>query len=89
MAYNHPTPSYPIHILFVPRANLRDWMSVGSGEVDLETTLEFVELTQSIIQEYGLTESGYRLILNGGSYQTFPHLHIHLVSGDVLTDQNE
>lgn len=68
---------------------MRDWMSVGIGEVNLESTREFMELTQSIIREYNLTESGYRLILNGGRYQTFPHLHVHLVSGDALPNQNE
>jgi diadenosine tetraphosphate (Ap4A) HIT family hydrolase len=64
-------------------------MSVGPGPFDFKSTREFMDLTQSIIWEYNLIETGYRLILNGGSYRTFPHLHIHLVVGDALPNLNE
>ena len=33
---------------------------------------------QSLVQEYDL--GAYRLIVNGGEYQDFPHLHFHLIS---------
>jgi histidine triad (HIT) family protein len=89
MAFTHPNPSYPIHIILVPKGQVRDWLSVEPGQMDLDTTREFIELTQSMIREFELADTGYRLILNGGDYQTFPHLHIHLVSGDAITTQDE
>ncbi len=87
IAFNHPNSSYPVHILVVPKVQLQDWLSIKSNDIEIDMMREFIDLTQSLIQEYGLTDTGYRLILNGGNYQTFPHLHVHLVSGDATTTQ--
>jgi diadenosine tetraphosphate (Ap4A) HIT family hydrolase len=76
-----------VHILVVPKVQLQDWLSIKSNDIEIDMMREFIDLTQSLIQEYGLTDTGYRLILNGGNYQTFPHLHVHLVSGDATTTQ--
>jgi diadenosine tetraphosphate (Ap4A) HIT family hydrolase len=37
-----------------------------------------VVATQSLVAEHQL--AGYRMIVNGGEYQEFPHLHFHLIS---------
>jgi diadenosine tetraphosphate (Ap4A) HIT family hydrolase len=42
---------------------------------DLFTTV------RKLVEELGLEQKGYRLIVNGGEYQEFPQLHFHLVSG--------
>jgi len=85
MAFCHPNPSYPVHIVVVPRKQWSDWLAVDPG--DVETMREFVEFTQSMIREFELTPAGYRLITNGGKNQTFPHLHFHLVAGDAFPEQ--
>lgn len=41
---------------------------------------DLMSAVQSLVREYKLEEGGYRLIVNGGSYQDFPHLHFHLIS---------
>ncbi len=87
--FNHPNPAYPIHVILVPKEPLTDWLSVEPDQTELAVMQEFIELTQSMIREYQLTDTGYRLILNGGKYQTFPHLHVHLVSGDAITAQEK
>ena len=89
MVFNHPDPAYPIHIILVPKESVTDWLSVEPNHTEMEVLREFIELTQSMIREYRLTETGYRLILNGGKYQTFPRLHVHLVSGDAITAQEK
>ena len=85
MAFCHPDPTYPVHIVVVPKKQWSDWLAVDPG--DVETMREFVELTQSMIREFELTAAGYRLITNGGKNQTFPHLHFHLVAGDAFPEQ--
>jgi diadenosine tetraphosphate (Ap4A) HIT family hydrolase len=35
-------------------------------------------VVQSLVAEYNLP--AYRLLVNGGEYQEFPHLHFHLIS---------
>jgi diadenosine tetraphosphate (Ap4A) HIT family hydrolase len=47
----------------------------------------FAELCQvvvRVIKEQRLDESNYKVITNGGSYQSNKHLHIHVVSGKPL-----
>ena len=80
MAFCHPSPLYPVHIVIVPKKPWKDWLAVNSENPD--AMQEFVSITQSMIQDFELTPAGYRLIMNGGVNQTFPHLHFHLVAGD-------
>ncbi len=85
MAFCHPNPTYPVHIVVVPKKQWSNWLAVDP--LDVDTMREFVELTQSMIREFELTPAGYRLITNGGKNQTFPHLHFHLVAGDAISEQ--
>jgi diadenosine tetraphosphate (Ap4A) HIT family hydrolase len=39
---------------------------------------DLVTVTQELVREHGLP--AWRLIVNGGAYQEFPHLHFHLIS---------
>ncbi len=76
MAFHHPKPSYPFHVLLVPKksvASLRD--------LDVKDSVFLSDLystVQSLVEEFHL--SAYRLIVNGGDYQDFPQLHFHLIS---------
>jgi diadenosine tetraphosphate (Ap4A) HIT family hydrolase len=45
---------------------------------------ELFATVQSLVTELWLP--AYRLIVNGGAYQDFPHLHFHLVSDSLKTD---
>ena len=80
VCFYHPQPVYPVHILLVPKEDIRDLT-----QLDLEQS-EFLQdlftTVQSLIEEFNLEQKGYRLILNGGEYQEFPQLHFHLTSGD-------
>ena len=78
VAFHHPRPSYPVHILLVPKRPIADLMAMTAADQDFLADL--VQAVQSLVQELGLAETGYRLITNGGSYQDIPHLHLHLVS---------
>jgi histidine triad (HIT) family protein len=51
-------------------------------EDDQDFLVEVFQTAQSLVEEFALADKGYRLILNGGSYQEFPHLHFHLISGE-------
>jgi histidine triad (HIT) family protein len=80
LAFCHPAPSYPVHIVIIPKKPWKDWLELDAN--DPVAIKEFVELTQMMIRDFELTPAGYRLIMNGGANQTFPHLHFHLVAGD-------
>lgn len=79
MAFHHPRPSYPIHILIVPKRALANLMTLQP--IDTDIWQELIPTVQSLVTELNLEASGYRLIVNGGAYQDVDQLHFHLVSG--------
>ena len=79
LAFYHPKPNYPVHILVMPKDEVDSFQSLDSTNSAFMTDL--VSTVQSLVEELGLAEKGYRLIVNGGEYQDFPHLHFHLISG--------
>jgi len=80
MAFHHPQPSYPFHVVIIPQKAIacleEDDPSDTAFLVDLFTSV------QIIVVEHALGENGYRLIVNSGKFQDFPHLHFHLVSDE-------
>ena len=80
LAFQHPEPAYPVHILLVPKKAIGSLMDLG--EADHVLLQDVFKTAQLLVVKLALDGTGYRLILNGGDYQDIPHLHFHLVSGD-------
>jgi histidine triad (HIT) family protein len=76
MAFHHPKPSYPFHVLIVPKKALTTFKELEAKDVSFLTDL--YSTVQSLVDEYQLP--AWRLIVNGGEYQDFPQLHFHLIS---------
>ena len=76
IAFYHPRPSYPFHVLLLPRKAIASLKELDSSDAvflsDLYSTV------QNLVNEFQLP--AYRLIVNGGEYQDFPQLHFHLIS---------
>jgi len=83
LAFHHPKPSYPVHILLVPKKAIGSLADLQPE--DNPFLMEVFSVTQELIEELDLTTSGYRLIVNGGEYQDVPQLHFHLISGNQVT----
>lgn len=78
VAFYHPSPSYALHILIVPKRGYRTLLDVAPEDAAFQRDL--FETVQDLVRAHGLEESGYRLIANGGAYQEVPILHFHLIS---------
>ncbi len=78
LAFHHPRPAYPVHILIVPKRAYASLLEVPPDDVAFLADL--METVQALVRELGLEQTGYRLIANGGAYQEIPQLHFHLVS---------
>lgn len=78
LAFWHPRPDYPFHVLLVPKRAISTLMALSPEDGDF--TRDLFSTVQSLVQEHELDAHGYRLIVNGGSYQEVPQLHFHLVS---------
>ena len=82
LAFYHPKPAYPFHVLLVPKKAVRSLDKLNARDTTFLSDL--YSTVQSLVDEFQLAEGAYRLIVNGGKYQDFPQLHFHLVS-DVET----
>ncbi len=78
LAFYHPKPAYPFHVVIAPKKDIRCFSELDPADPFL---VELVTAAQSLVEEFQLTS--WRLILNGGENQEFPHLHFHLISDHV------
>ena len=79
LAFHHPQPAYPLHILLIPRRAIPSLSDLNPAH-DAPFLTDLFATVQSLVAELHLDETGYRLIVNGGEYQDFPYLHFHLIS---------
>ncbi len=79
VAFRHPQPSYPVHILIVPKRAYASLLDVPAG--DSKFLADLMTAVQKLVRELGLEQQGYRLIANGGAFQDVAQLHFHLVAG--------
>lgn len=76
IAFHHPTPSYKFHVLILPKRQVDSLAQLDPQDTTFLTDL--YSTVQNLVDEFQL--KAYRLIVNGGEYQDFPHLHFHLIS---------
>jgi histidine triad (HIT) family protein len=80
VAFFDIAPQAPVHVLIVPREEIR---SIDDLNPEHEILVGHMVLTaQAIARDLGL-DAGYRLVMNCGhdGGQTVWHLHLHLLGG--------
>lgn len=84
MAFKTIEPKSPIHILIVPKKHISSTKDLTEEDKGLVGNL--VLAARDLAKEKGISESGYRLILNTGrdAGQTVDHIHLHLMGGEKL-----
>jgi histidine triad (HIT) family protein len=70
-----------VHLLIIPRKHIERVSDLTEDEEKLMGHL--VAVASKLAQEQGISESGYRLVINCGPHggQVVPHIHIHLLGG--------
>jgi histidine triad (HIT) family protein len=86
IAFHHPRPSYPLHVLIVPKHAIPGLQALD--EKDGSLLLQVFRMAGILIVELGLEGKGARLIVNGGAYQHIPQLHFHLIYDSVSDDSS-
>ena len=76
LAFYHPKPTYPFHVLLVPKKSVASLKEFDS--TDTTFLVDLYSTVQNLVDQFQLP--AYRLIVNGGEFQDFPQLHFHLVS---------
>ena len=84
IAFKDIAPVAPVHLLIIPKKHI---LSVNNLELEDKELIGRLFLTaRKIAKEQGVSETGYRLVINVGkdAGQTVEHLHLHLLGGEKL-----
>ncbi|MBC7909078.1 MAG: histidine triad nucleotide-binding protein [Pyrinomonadaceae bacterium] len=84
VAFDDINPQAPVHVLVIPREHLE---SLDEASQRDEALLgHMLRVAARIANERGLSESGYRTVINtgAGAGQSVFHLHAHVIGGRAL-----
>ena len=83
-AFRDINPVAPTHILVVPNKHIKSTNDVS--EQDKQLLGHMLTVVKPIADNEGITEKGYRLIINTGpdANQVVFHLHLHIIGGQRM-----
>jgi histidine triad (HIT) family protein len=81
LAFRDINPQAPVHVLVIPREHLESLDDASQRDEALLGHL--LRVAARIANEQGLSESGYRTVINTGAGvgQSVFHLHLHVLGG--------
>ena len=85
LAFRDINQQAPVHVLVIPRDHLE---SLDDAALNDEALLgHLLRVAARVANEQGLSESGYRTVINTGegAGQSVFHLHLHVLGGRSLT----
>jgi histidine triad (HIT) family protein len=84
LAFEDIKPEAPVHILIVPKRHIATLNDVQPGDDALVGSM--MRRATLIARERGISESGFRTVMNCNSHagQTVFHIHLHLLGGRRL-----
>jgi histidine triad (HIT) family protein len=81
VAFHDVRPQAPVHVLIVPRKPI---LRIGLAAAEDQQLLGHLLLQAAeVARRLGLSEDGYRLVINNGRNggETVHHLHCHILGG--------
>jgi histidine triad (HIT) family protein len=78
LAFRDIDPRAPVHVLVIPRAHVPSMTDADAG-----TLGAVLSLAAQVARQEGVTETGYRVVINTGEHagQSVHHLHAHVLGG--------
>ncbi len=86
VAFRDLNPQAPEHILIVPKKHIANITEFTADDKNLAAHI-FVDVVREIANKIGVSEDGFRIVVNTGDNggQTVNHLHVHLLGGRKMT----
>ncbi|NYV72800.1 HIT family protein [Streptomyces sp. UH6] len=85
LAFHHTNPSYPVHIVVIPKEHVPSLTDLGSADPCL--LHEVVGLVQQVAAEVEKEHGSCSVTTNLGYYQESKHMHWHVVFRGESTEQ--
>jgi histidine triad (HIT) family protein len=84
IAFPDISPQAPIHLIIIPKKHIPSLAHLSEAESRLMGHM--VSIANQLAKREGISESGYRLVINCGKQggQLVPHLHMHVLGGRKL-----
>jgi len=81
LAFKDLNPQAPTHLLVVPKAHIPTVADLTQTNAPLLARAAL--MANRLAKQHGLTQAGYRLVVNCGAQagQSVWHLHLHLLGG--------
>lgn len=85
IAFDDINPQAPVHTLVIPKTHIASTNELESMQAEIMGKLFLA--AREVAAQKGVTESGYRMVMNTGAQagQTVFHVHLHLLAGRPLT----
>jgi histidine triad (HIT) family protein len=85
LAFKDVNPQAPVHVLIVPKRVIP--RLAEAKESDQQLLGKLLLTATKVARDLGLSESGYRVVINSGpdAGESVPHLHLHLLGKRALT----
>lgn len=79
LAFRDVNPQAPLHVLIVPKRVIPRLAEANKSDQALLGKLLLA--AAKVARELGMSESGYRVVINSGpdAGESVPHLHVHLL----------
>lgn len=84
LAFKDVNPGAPTHVLIVPKKPIS---RIAEAQAEDQQVLGHLLLKAAeVAKQLGLTQGGYRLVINNGpdAGESVPHLHLHILGGRRL-----
>lgn len=84
VAFRDINPQAPTHILIIPKQHIATLNDADEDQAELLG--ELLLAAKEVAADEGLSEAGYRTVLNcnAGAGQSVFHIHVHLLGGREL-----
>lgn len=81
LCFRDVSPQAPVHLLLVPKKVI---VRIGEADpADQDLLGHLMTRIRVIAEQEGLTEDGFRVVINHGPQggEAVPHLHLHILAG--------
>ena len=87
IAFRDINPQAPTHLVIIPQKHIPSLAHLSQAESPVIGHM--VNIANQLAKREGISESGYRLVINCGKQggQLVPHLHMHLLGGRKLRNE--
>jgi histidine triad (HIT) family protein len=81
LAFRDVNPQAPVHVLIIPKSHIRTVNDISDDQAELIGSLYLA--ARDIADAEGVSETGYRLVMNcnRAAGQEVYHIHLHLLGG--------